>query len=97
MLLAERFSYSRRKVFYGHGKRYRSPKYTYTTMLRSIDELVQQGWLHEQRVAPNNRGWQSSFRATPAFLQAASAFSAELTFDPGEPIRLKDCAGDLVD
>jgi hypothetical protein len=90
-------SYSRRKVFYAHGKRYRSPRYTYTTMLRSIDELVQQGWLDEQRVAPNNRGWQSSFRATPALLQVASAFSAELTFDLGEPIRLKDCAGDLVD
>jgi hypothetical protein len=90
-------SYSRRKVFYVSGKRYRSPAHTYATVLRSVAELVQQGWLFEHRVKPNHRGWQSSFWATPDLIQAAWAFDAELIFDRGEPIRLKDTAGDLVD
>jgi hypothetical protein len=90
-------SYSRRKVFYVSGKRYRSPAYTYATVLRSVAELVQQGWLFEHRVKPNDRGWQSSFWAAPDLIQAACAFDAALIFDRGEPILLKDTAGDLVD
>jgi hypothetical protein len=90
-------SYSRRKVFYATGRKYRSPAYTYATVMKSVAELVQQGWLFEHRVRPNHRGWQSSFWATPDLIQAARAFDAELIFDPGEPIRLKDMEGDLVD
>jgi hypothetical protein len=90
-------SYSRRKVFYADGRRYRSRAYTYTAVMRSVDELVQHGLLHEHRVAPNNRGWQSSIWATPDLLDVASAYHAELNFHAGEPIRLKDAAGKLVD
>jgi len=90
-------SYSRRKGFYASARRYRSRAYTYTTVTRSVDELVQRGLLHEQRVKPNHRGWQSSFCATPALLEAASAYHPELAFHAGEPIRLRDAAGDLVD
>lgn len=90
-------SYSRRKVFYSSGKRYRSPDHTYATVLGSIDELAQHGWLCGHRVAPNNRGWQSSFCATPGLIAAARALAADSTFEGREPIRLKDEADDLVD
>jgi hypothetical protein len=43
-------SYSRRKVYYSGGKRYRSRAYTYATVLASVAELVQNGWLFEHRV-----------------------------------------------
>jgi hypothetical protein len=90
-------SYSRRKVYYSGAQRYRSRAYTYATVLASVAELVQNGWLFEHRVEPNNRGWQSSFWATPKLIQAARAFGAELIYQAREPIRLKDMAGNLVD
>jgi hypothetical protein len=90
-------SYSRRKSFYANGKRYRGTAHTYTTVLRSVDQLEQEGWLYEQRVQSNNRGWQSSFRATPELIEASSALAADAAFDGGEPIRLKDAAGNLLD
>jgi hypothetical protein len=90
-------SYSRRKVFYSSGKRYRSPDHTYATVLGAVDELEQKGWLCGHRVKPNNRGWQSSFLATPDLIQAAREFSSDLTYGVREPIRLKDDADDLVD
>jgi hypothetical protein len=90
-------SYSRRKVFYSIGKRYRAPTHTYATVLGSVDELAQQGWLYGRRVTPNNRGWQSSFCATPELIVAARDLAAYPTFVIREPIRLKDDADDLVD
>jgi hypothetical protein len=90
-------SYSRRKVFYSIGKRYRAPAHTYTTVLGSVDELAQQGWLYGHRAAPNNRGWQSSFCATPELIAAAQDLAADPTFEVREPIRLKDDTDDLVD
>jgi hypothetical protein len=90
-------SYSRRKVFYSTGKRYRAPAHTYVTVLGSVDELMQQGWLFGHRVAPNNRGWQSSFCATQELIAAAQDLAADPTFEVREPIRLKDDADDLVD
>lgn len=90
-------SYSRRKVFYSCGKRYRSPGHTYATVLGSVEELEQKGWICGHRVKPNNRGWQSSFWATPDLIQAAREFASDLTYDVREPIRLKDDADDLVD
>jgi hypothetical protein len=106
MLLAEvllaaengqRVSYSRRKVFYSRAQRYRSRAYTYSTVMAAVDELVAHGWLHEHRVKPNHRGWQSSIWATSSLLEAARASRAELAYHAGEPIRLKDAAGDLMD
>jgi hypothetical protein len=70
-------SYSRRKVFYSIGKRYRAPAHTYVTVVESVDELAQQGWLRGHRVIPNNRGWQSSFCATPELIAAARDLSAD--------------------
>ena len=105
MLLAEailgaengqRVSYSRRKVFF-RAQRYRPRAYTYSTMMAAVDELVAHGWLHEHRVEPGHRGWQSSIWATSALLEAAWAYRADLTYHAGEPIRLKDAAGDLID
>jgi hypothetical protein len=90
-------SYSRRKVFYSTGRRYRGPLHTYATVLGSVDELVQEGWLCGHRVKPNNRGWQSSFWATPDLVRAAGEFAADPTYEVREPIRLKDDADDLVD
>jgi len=90
-------SYSRRKVFYSIGKRYRAPAHTYATVLGSVDELAQQGWLYGHRVTPNNRGRQSSFCATPELIAASRDLAADPTFEMREPIRLKDDADDLVD
>lgn len=90
-------SYSRRKVFYSSGKRYRAPLHTYATVLRSVEELEQAEWLLGHRVKPNNRGWQSSFWATPDLIQAAREFVADLTYEVREPIRLKDDADELLD
>ena len=106
MLLAEvllaaengqRVSYCRRKVFYSRAQRYRSRAYTYLTIMAAVDELVAHGWLHEHRVKPGQRGWQSSIWATSALLEAAWTYRAELAYHAGEPIRLKDAAGDLMD
>jgi hypothetical protein len=90
-------SYSRRKVSYSRGKRYRAHAHTYATVLGSVDELVQVGWLSGHRVKPNNRGWQSSFWATPDLVHAAREFATDPIFEAREPIRLKDDADDLVD
>jgi len=90
-------SYSRRKVFYSTGKRYRAPAHTYVTVLGSVDELVQQGWLYGHRVAPNNRGWQSSFCATPELIEVARDVAVDSKFEVRESIRLKDDTDDLVD
>ena len=90
-------SYSRRKVVYANGKRYRARAHTYATVLRSVDELVQEGWLYGHRVPPNNRGWQSSFCASPELIELAEELGADPTFQVCEPIRLKDDADHLVD
>jgi hypothetical protein len=90
-------SYSRRKVSYARGKRYRPPGHTYSTVLGSVDELEQEGWLFGHRVEPNNLGWQSSFWATPDLIKAADGLAAVLIFQGREPIRLKDGARNLVD
>lgn len=90
-------SYSRRKVFYGKGKRYRAPAHTYETVLGTVDELVQEGWLYSHQVAPNNRGWQSSFFAMPELIDVAWDLAVDPKFEVREPIRLKDNADELVD
>jgi hypothetical protein len=90
-------SYSRRKVFYAHGQQYRPRACTYATMLGAVAELVREGWLFEDRVEPNNRGWQSSFWATPDLVGIASALGREPSFEERETILLTDRAGDLVD
>jgi hypothetical protein len=90
-------SYSRRKSFYADGKRYRGAAHTFTTVVRAVAELVQEGWLHEHRVAPNHRGWQSSFWSTTRLIQAASRVAVQLKFDGREIIRLKDAEGHLID
>jgi hypothetical protein len=90
-------SYSRRKLSYSRGKRYRAPAHTYATVLGSVDELAREGWLYGYRVPPNNRGWQSSFWAAPDLIQAAREFAADPIFEGREPIRLKDDAHELVD
>jgi hypothetical protein len=90
-------SYSRRKVSYVSGKRYRAADHTYSTVLGSVAELEREGWLSGHCVEPNNLGWQSSFWATPDLIQAADSFAAVLKFQGREPIRLKDDARHLVD
>jgi hypothetical protein len=90
-------SYSRRKASYSMGKRYRGPLHTYATVLRSVEELEEAGWLRGHRVKPNHRSWQSSFWATPELIQASREFDADLIYEAREPIRLKDEADELVD
>jgi hypothetical protein len=90
-------SYSRRKVFYSIGKRYRSSDHTYATVLGSVDELERKGWLFGHRAKPNSRGWQSSFWATPDLVRVAREFASDLKYEMREPIRLKNEAGELVD
>jgi hypothetical protein len=90
-------SYSRRKVFYSSGKRYRSPGHTYATVLGSVDELEENGWFFGHRAKPNVRGWQSSFRATPDLVRAAREFVSDLKYEAREAIQLKDDAGELMD
>jgi hypothetical protein len=79
------------------GKRYRAPAHTYATVVGSVDELVQEGWLYGHRVEPNNRGWQSTFWATQGLIRAAQNHVSDLTFERRDPIRLKDDADKLVD
>jgi hypothetical protein len=66
-------------------------------VLESVAELEQEGLLCGNRVKPNNRGWQSSFWATPHLIRAAREFRPDPIFEGREPIRLKDNADDLVD
>jgi hypothetical protein len=60
-------SYSRRKLSYSRGKRYRAPAHTYATVLGSVDKLVREGWLADDAglaVPMPLKCWRPSRRTT---------------------------------
>jgi hypothetical protein len=95
----QRVSYSRRKEFYSNSSRYRGTSFTYTTVLSSIAALNAAGLIIDARARPGNLGRQSIFVASDELIDACDDddLSGQLAHDPGEIIRLKDSAGELVD
>ena len=62
-------SYSRRREFYAHRRRYQGTAFTFATVVQTVDELADLG-LVENQIAPGLGpcGRQSTFRATPLLL-----------------------------
>jgi hypothetical protein len=83
-------SYSRRKNFYSEAHRYLGTAYTYTRVLRAVDELADAGLVMLCNAPPGVKGRQSTMRARPSLLEAVGRQDLGLRFDPHELIRLKD-------
>jgi hypothetical protein len=62
----------------------------------AVDRLADAGLLEHDRKRPFNLGWQSRFRAGPALVSFIRTATPALEHRPGEPIRLRDVAGDLM-
>jgi hypothetical protein len=88
-------SYSRRKGWYAHGRRYRSPAHAFATVPPAVDELVWLGLLEHDKAPAGRLGRQSRFRAAPALRAAVAPPPA--VHDPGEVIRLRDADDRLLD
>ncbi|WP_298962950.1 hypothetical protein [uncultured Roseibium sp.] len=92
----QRTSYSRRKKFYEPVSRYWGTEYGYSTVVHSVDALVEAGLLveHDRRPPkPNGNGIQSSYMPAP-FLRDLDLPEADCKV--GELMRLKDADGKLV-
>jgi hypothetical protein len=94
-------SYSRSKSHYGLPRRYRSRLYTYRRIVGAADHLDALGLIEHKRTAPNQRGWQSSMKATPELIARTSKIiSAGPRLEiarPAESIILRDADGALLD
>jgi hypothetical protein len=90
-------SYSRRCKFYSEGRRYRSTDFTYRSVISTADRLHTAGAIENFVVPPGNLGWQSSFRATPALMNAWHELGDRLSHEIGEPIILRDKNGKSID
>jgi hypothetical protein len=90
-------SYSRRRGFYSEGRRYRGTSFTYASVMAAIAGLDRAGWISDCRVAPGNRGWQSSFVATDQLMQAWRSALPQVAYTVGETVWLKNDDGDLID
>jgi hypothetical protein len=96
-----RVSYSRNNNWYAQTARYRHPAFTRGTIFSTVNELGPDGYglIIEDRAFPGDHlrtGLQSSFRASPKLVELWGPMDAAFTYDPHEPIRLKDGAGDLI-
>ena len=87
-------AYSRRRMWWSTGRRYRNTAYTYATVVSAVDELTRLGLFEHDRKRPGNLGWQSRFRATPVLQQLDIP---HVIYDPVELIRLKDNDRTLID
>jgi hypothetical protein len=94
-------SYSRHKPHYSVPRRYRSRLYTYRRIIGAADHLDALGLIEHRRTAPNQRGWQSSMKATPALIARTSKIISvgprlEMA-RPAESIILRDKSGTPLD
>jgi hypothetical protein len=94
---ARSVSYSRRKAFYSASRRYRGTAFTYRNVLSVVAELARSGWIVNNRVAPGNLGWQSSFHATDALIDRYHQSVCGMVYTAGEIILLKGKDGELTD
>lgn len=92
-------SYSRDRDFYAAAGRYQGLDYTYSRVLRGIDDALEQGLIVEERARPGDHlrtARQSRYRATPEIL--TSFEDTPLIQDRRrEPLVLRDTDGRLVD
>jgi hypothetical protein len=97
----QRVSYCRNKNFYANSSRYRGTAFTYTTVLSSIAALDAAGLIIDARAHQGRLGRQSIFVASDELIDAwddelSQLELSQLVHDPGEIIRLKDSAGELI-
>jgi hypothetical protein len=97
-------SYSRRRGWWGDGKRYRGSAFTGVTVPNAVDELANEGLLESQVAPSGSRGWQSRFRASPMLIEAArprllspNTGASTVIYEPREVIRLKNLDRRLID
>jgi hypothetical protein len=94
-------SYSRHKPHYSVPRRYRSRLYTYRRIVGAADHLDALGLIEHNRTAPNQRGWQSSMKATPELIaRTRKIISVGPRLEiarPAESIILRDADGALLD
>lgn len=90
-------SYSRNRNHYTGKQRYQGRAYTYLNVPRAVDELTSLGWLeHEKARQYLDLGTQSTFRASPALIEAVTVPQVA-TFTRREPIALRDDLKRLLD
>jgi hypothetical protein len=94
-------SYSRHKPHYSVPRRYRSRLYTYRRIAGAAAHLDALGLIEHHRAAPNQRGWQSSMKATPELTARTSQIISvgprlEIA-RPAESVILRDADGALLD
>lgn len=89
----KRVNYSRSNDFYPATRRYRSRSFTKTTILSTIDQLLEQNLIAENRAKPGDHrrtGRQSTIWATDKLIELWDHGSdTRYTYDPHEVIRLK--------
>jgi hypothetical protein len=90
-------SYSRNRNFYSSSRRYRGTAFTYKTVLGAVADFHHQGLIIDRPVAPENRGWQSSFVASDELVQSWRRLPQSLAYSEGESIWLKNGAGEVID
>ena len=94
-------SYSRHKPHYSVPRRYRSRLYTYRRIVGAADHLDALGLLEHNRTAPNQRGWQSSMKATPELIaRTRKIISVGPRLEiarPAESVILRDMGGAPLD
>jgi hypothetical protein len=93
-------SYSRHKPHYSVPRRYRSRLYTYRRIVGAADHLDALGLIAHHRTAPNQRGWQSSMKATPELITITNRIISTGRLEPAKPpegILLRDVDGALID
>lgn len=94
-------SYSRAKDHYAQSKRYRSPLYTYASVVGAVDRLSAQGLIYHDRAPRGRLGWQSAMKATPELIGRTSQVLEGLPpleiARPTELIILRDADGVEVD
>ena len=93
----QRVSYSRRTNFYANSSRYRGTAFTYVNVLSSIAALDAAGLIIDARSRPGRLGRQSIFVASDELIDAWDDQADQLAHHPGEIIRLKNTAGELID
>ena len=92
-------SYGRRRAFYAKKQRYHGSAFMYAIVPPTVDDLERRGLL-ECWTAPSlsYTGVQSTFRASPQLLQAASSMlMSEIVQVPRELVRLRDSNKHLLD
>jgi hypothetical protein len=82
-------SYSRRGEWWSQSCRYRHTRFTLVTVRRAADFLAGEGLLVHHKVPPGNLGWQSSFKADAALMEAFS-YNVPILYDPVETIIMRE-------